>query len=165
MPVGTGEYSQAQKCVFKLIINTYCCARLYSSVPMVITHNGMDLVKRNVCVYRQGSENKYEQLLTNTTGWRHQNNSDNFSNQHWPLGFWDGDAICLPWGRKLIFTLWLRNRSGLKVPLGGGFITVSSSTHLEQPWGPTQASQQRALVALYPGAERTEVEGNLSPQS
>jgi hypothetical protein len=26
-------------------LNTYCCARLYSSVPMVITHNGMNLVK------------------------------------------------------------------------------------------------------------------------
>jgi hypothetical protein len=28
-------------------LNTYCCARLYSFVPVVITHKGMDLVKLN----------------------------------------------------------------------------------------------------------------------
>jgi hypothetical protein len=26
-------------------LNTYCCARLYFSVSLVITHKGMDLVK------------------------------------------------------------------------------------------------------------------------
>jgi hypothetical protein len=34
-----------------LVLLTYipCCARLYSSAPMVITHNGMDLVKIYCC--------------------------------------------------------------------------------------------------------------------
>jgi hypothetical protein len=148
MPVGTGQYSLAQQCVFKLISNTYCCATLYSSVPMVITHNGMDLVKRNVCVYRQSSENKYEQLLTNTTGW-HQNNSDNFPNQHWPHGFWDGDAMCLPWVRKLIFKSWLRNRSGLKVPVGGFHNCFFVNT-------------SRTAMGSYPGSSATIIGGSLS---
>jgi hypothetical protein len=36
-------------CAFNMYIHTHCCARLYcarlySSVPIVITHSGMDLV-------------------------------------------------------------------------------------------------------------------------
>jgi hypothetical protein len=49
---GREEYSLAQQYVFKLFINvkftnlsTYCCARLYSSVPVVIKHSRTDLVK------------------------------------------------------------------------------------------------------------------------
>jgi hypothetical protein len=29
------------------LIHTHCCARLYSFVLMIITHNGMDLVKND----------------------------------------------------------------------------------------------------------------------